>query len=96
MAERGPYPLGYGPLFCCRSDTMGRVTSSEVEFDLGALGFGELCVERVVLEPKALDLLGSAAADEQPRAVDGRCHERTGQHVGTLGKDAGALGVLKG
>ena len=75
---------------------MGRVTSSEVEFVLSALGFGELCVKRVVLEPKALDLLGSAAADEQPGSVDGRCHECTGQHVSTLGKDASALGVLKG
>ena len=93
---KGPYLLGCGPLYCLRSEMMGCATSLAIEIDLSALGFGELCVERVILELKALDLLGSAAAYEQPGAVDGCCHECTGQHVGTLGKDAGALGVLEG
>lgn len=75
---KDPYLLGCGPLYCLRSEMMGCATSLAIEIDLSALGFGELCVERVILELKALDLLGSAAAYEQPGAVDGRCHECTG------------------
>lgn len=59
MTERGPYPLGCGPLYCLRPEMMGCATSLAVEFDLDALGLGELCVERVVREPKALDQMRS-------------------------------------
>ena len=88
--------MGYGPLCCLRAGAMGRSISLVVEFGLDVLGFGEFRMERVVLEPKALNLLWGAAADEEPRAVDGCCHERAGQYIGTLGKDAGALGILEG
>ena len=62
---------------------------------MASLRLGQLPVERMVFEPKALDLFGSATAYKEPRAINRRRHERAGQRVGAVGKHPGTLGILE-
>lgn len=62
-----PWPRGARPLrIFAGASRAARTLRLELGFRMASLRLGQLPVERMVFEPKALDLFGSVAAHKEP------------------------------